>query len=188
MLNFAVDYRKAINTLCTTREHGLRAFELSRTDWAIASELRDVLKIFKDATLFFSRDTLNLAMVIPAMDHIDATLTDYTLPGNTLQPPVSAALRLAKKTLNKYYKLSDLSATYRIAMVLHPSHKLRYFENARWPATWIKSARDMVQEEFDGYYAQKAPEHTADEEEEDDAVASDSGDTSGGPARLHKVC
>lgn len=77
-------------------------------------------QIFKDATLFFSRDTPSLAMVIPAMDHIDATLTDQTRAGNSLQPPVAAALRLAKKTLNRYYKLSDLSATYRIAMSKYP--------------------------------------------------------------------
>ena len=73
-------------------------------------------KIFKDATLFFSRDTPNLAMVIPAMDHIDMYLTNCTRAGNNLSPSISSALRLAKKTLNRYYKLSDMSATYRIAM------------------------------------------------------------------------
>lgn len=73
-------------------------------------------QIFKDATLFFSRDMPTLAMVIPAMDHIDETLTNQTRASSPLQPPIAAALRLAKKTLNCYYKLSDLSATYRIAM------------------------------------------------------------------------
>ncbi|KAN0137507.1 hypothetical protein V8E53_004558, partial [Lactarius tabidus] len=37
-------------------------------------ELRDVLKIFKDMTLFFSHGTPNLATIIPAMDHIDKVL------------------------------------------------------------------------------------------------------------------
>lgn len=74
------------------------------------------VQTFKDATLFFSRDTPSLAMVIPAMDHIDNILTGQTRASSPLQPPVSAALRLAKKTLNRYYKLSDMSATYRIAM------------------------------------------------------------------------
>jgi hypothetical protein len=32
----------------------------------------------KDATLFFSRRTPNLATVIPAMDHIDNVLEDFT--------------------------------------------------------------------------------------------------------------
>ncbi|KAH9848487.1 hypothetical protein C2E23DRAFT_715766, partial [Lenzites betulinus] len=123
----------------------LRPFELTLEDWAIATELRDVLK---DATLFFSRDTPNLAMVIPAMDHIDNTLTEQTRAGSPLQPSISAALRLAKKTLNRYYKLSDMSATYRIAMVLHPSHKLQYFAKACWPSAWIKTAKEIVIDEF----------------------------------------
>lgn len=60
-------------------------------------------------------------MVIPAMDHIDNTLTNYTRPGQTaLSDSISSALRLAKKTLNRYYKISDLSATYRIAMGEYP--------------------------------------------------------------------
>lgn len=28
-----------------------------------------------------------------------------------------------------------------------------YFERARWPATWLKNARDMVRDEYDLYYA-----------------------------------
>ncbi|KAI0363453.1 hypothetical protein BV20DRAFT_958248 [Pilatotrama ljubarskyi] len=152
MLDVAVQYRSPLDTLCAAREYGLRAYELTADEWTIARELRDVLKIFKDATLFFSCDTPNLAMVIPAMDHIDNTLMDYTRPGSTLAPPISAALRLAKKTLNKYYKLSDLSATYRIAMVLHPGHKLEYFKKARWPTHWVKTARDMVHEEYGSSY------------------------------------
>lgn len=74
--------------------------------------------------------------------------------------------------MNKYYKISDMSATYRIAMgtsmcrlfqcmltalwlsiVLHPGHKMRYFEDARWPAQWLKNAREMVREEYDDHYA-----------------------------------
>ena len=36
--------------------------------------LTRISQLFKDATLFFSRATPNLATVIPAMDHIDAHL------------------------------------------------------------------------------------------------------------------
>ncbi|KAI0665687.1 hypothetical protein C8Q78DRAFT_956941, partial [Trametes maxima] len=122
------------------REHGLHAYKLSPDEWTIITELCDVLKIFKDATLYFSRDTPNLAMVIPAMDHIDNVLTDATRASSSLSPPISAVLRLAKKTLNRYYTKTDLSATYRMAMMLHPSHKLQYFENTGWPARWLKMA------------------------------------------------
>jgi hypothetical protein len=72
-------------------------------------------KIFKDATLFFSRSTPNLAMVIPAMDHIDEMLSTDSI-NNSISPAVRAALSLAKKTLNRYYDQTDYSEVYRIAM------------------------------------------------------------------------
>ncbi|KAI0371189.1 hypothetical protein BV20DRAFT_942805 [Pilatotrama ljubarskyi] len=170
MLNVAVQYRAALDTLCATREHGLRAYELSANEWIITTQLHDVLK---DATLFFSHNTPSLAMVIPAMDHIDTTLTNHTRPDSGLTSPISFALRLAKKTLNRYYKLCDLSATYRIAMVLHLGHKLRYFEDARWPSLWVQNARDMVHDEFDTSYVSLAS-RADNEEEEDTGPGSDS--------------
>ena len=69
----------------------------------------------KDATLYFSRRTPNLATVIPAMDHINDVLdafsrnADYNLA-------IRSAVDLAKRTLNRYYSLTDASEVYRIAM------------------------------------------------------------------------
>jgi hypothetical protein len=72
-------------------------------------------QVFKDATLFFSRSTPNLATVIPAMDHIDETLTTSSLDPK-YSPSLRAALGIAKKTLNRYYNATDQSEVYRIAM------------------------------------------------------------------------
>ena len=36
--------------------------------------------------------------------------------------------------------------------MLHPRHKLKYFENAGWPVDWIDSAREIVHAEFDQTY------------------------------------
>ena len=66
--------------------------------------------------MFFSRGMPNLPVVIPAMDHIDTTFTGYTLPGSEKPPAIRAAVEVAKKTLNKYYSLTDSSELYRIAM------------------------------------------------------------------------
>jgi hypothetical protein len=66
--------------------------------------------------LFFSRGTPNLAMVIPAMDHIDTIFTNGIIKTKTLHPALRAALRIAKITLNRYYSLTDESETYRIVM------------------------------------------------------------------------
>ncbi|KAG1853540.1 hypothetical protein C8R48DRAFT_558143, partial [Suillus tomentosus] len=121
------------------RDLGLRKFELTDEEWEIAGQLRDVLKILKDATLFFSRSTPSLATVIPAMDLIDDKLTSYSQDRKYL-PAIRAAVCLAKKTLNRYYELTDTSEVYRIAMVLHPRHKLSYFKNAGWEDEWVDTA------------------------------------------------
>jgi len=72
-------------------------------------------QIFKDATLFFSRLTPNLATVIPAMDHIDETLTTQSRDAS-FKPSIRTALNIAKRTLNNYYDKTDYSEVYRIAM------------------------------------------------------------------------
>lgn len=57
----------------------------------------------------------SLATVIPVMDHMDNMLdefsrnTDYSLA-------IRSAIDLAKRTLNRYYSLTDASEVYRIAM------------------------------------------------------------------------
>ena len=73
------------------------------------------IQIFKDATQYFSRSTPTLATVIPAMDHIDETLTSQSLDSD-YEPAIRTALRLAKKVLNRYYSATDHSEVYRIAM------------------------------------------------------------------------
>jgi hypothetical protein len=70
----------------------------------------------KDATLFFSRSTPNLATVIPAMDVIDEKLTNDSLNRAEFDASIRASLGLAKKTLNRYYNMTDWSEVYRIAM------------------------------------------------------------------------
>jgi hypothetical protein len=71
--------------------------------------------VFKDATLFFSRATPSLATVIPAMDHIDETLTTQSRD-HKIEPAIRVALNIAKRVLNQYYDKSDSSNVYRIAM------------------------------------------------------------------------
>jgi len=72
-------------------------------------------QIFKDATLFFSQSTPCLATIIPAMDHIDETLTNNSLDLK-FEPSIHAALGIAKKTLNHYYDVMDQLEVYHIAM------------------------------------------------------------------------
>lgn len=71
--------------------------------------------MLKQATLFFSRATPNLATVIPAMDHIDKVFSEYACNSN-YSPSIQTAVSLAQRTLHRYYDLTDVSDLYRIAM------------------------------------------------------------------------
>jgi len=44
MLDFAIDYRTAIDTVTSNRDLNLRKYELADEEWAIAENLRDTLK------------------------------------------------------------------------------------------------------------------------------------------------
>ncbi|KAF8986600.1 hypothetical protein BDQ17DRAFT_1259421, partial [Cyathus striatus] len=107
--------------------------------------------VLKDMTLFFPRSTPNLANVIPAMDrindHLTATAIDSSIPS-----PIRSAAGLAKKTLNKYYSHTDESEAYRIAMILHPQHKLQYFRNSGWQEDWISTALDVLRSQYELNY------------------------------------
>jgi hypothetical protein len=50
------------------------------------------------------------------MDHIDTYFTNMIAPSSSKNPAIRAALEVAKKTLNRYYSLTDASETYQIAM------------------------------------------------------------------------
>jgi hypothetical protein len=50
------------------------------------------------------------------MDYIDELFTTGMLKKQDLSPAICAALSLTKKTLNRYYSLTDSSELYRIAM------------------------------------------------------------------------
>ena len=54
MLDFALQYQKAINSISGERELELRQFELSASEWKIAEQLRDILKVCSHVTCFIS--------------------------------------------------------------------------------------------------------------------------------------
>jgi len=130
------------------------------------------LYILKDVTLFFSHLTPNLVTIISAMDIIDKKPTTDSLDHSRFEAPICTTLGLAKKTLNRYYNLTDSSEVYQIAMgmyefilplsmyadvcdyaVLHPQHKLAYLKNAGWEDEWIKTVEHIICEEYEYSYA-----------------------------------
>jgi hypothetical protein len=104
------------------------------------------------------------------MDHLDEHLASATL-SHKYNPAIRVAIGMGKKTLNRYYDRTDHSELYRIAMgtfihvffgeaaliesfhpVLHPCHKLSYFQRAGWAPDWIATAKKIVRDEFDRSY------------------------------------
>ena len=45
MLEFAIDYRAALDSMTGDRDMNLRKFELSKKEWSMASELSEVLHV-----------------------------------------------------------------------------------------------------------------------------------------------
>ena len=79
------------------------------------------VQVFKDATLFFSQNTPNLATVIPAMDFIKKVLTPSSSTSSNFSLAIRAALTIGTGTLDKYYNKTQESDVYRIAMgMFHP--------------------------------------------------------------------
>ncbi|KIK73599.1 hypothetical protein PAXRUDRAFT_178003, partial [Paxillus rubicundulus Ve08.2h10] len=112
MLEYVLNHCEVVNSVTQDCALGLRKFELDDSQWVLLEQLHDMLK---DAILYFSHSTPNLATVIPAMDLIDKKLTTYSL-NCKYSPTICAAVGLAKQTLNKYYQLTDKSKVYRMAM------------------------------------------------------------------------
>lgn len=108
------------------------------------------------------------------MDHLDGYLATAALDSD-IPLSIKAALAVGKKTLNRYYDKTDHSEVFRIAMgpfssllvciishrgsnlVLHPQHKLEYFQHAGWEQEWIDRAVAIVRAEFERSY--KYAEH-----------------------------
>ncbi|KAJ3730691.1 hypothetical protein C8R42DRAFT_568476, partial [Lentinula raphanica] len=108
--------------------------------------------LLKDATMFFSSNTVSVAQVIPAMDAIDEALASGMIDNQAVSHPIRHALAIRKKTMNKYYALTDDSDIYsHLALVLHLQRKLNYFTNANWTQDWIDSAVEITRRAWEHF-------------------------------------
>ncbi|KAI1787165.1 hypothetical protein LXA43DRAFT_896664, partial [Ganoderma leucocontextum] len=89
--------------------------------------------------------------VIPYIDVLTAHLDDFQ-DNLTLTMGIRTAAKRGRLMLSKYYSLTDETAIFRIAMILHPAFKLSYFHKADWPEDWIKEARRLIVDEWTSRY------------------------------------
>lgn len=138
--------------------HRLRCkYHLSAEEWSVIEELVTVLQRYKSATVFFSRDATSIAAVIPAMDKLDDHLKSIQSAPEQFHPSILAAMKLARKKMDRYWKRTDESDVYRITMVLHPGLKLEYFRAHNWEEEWIEAAEHVTQEEYVLHYKTQSP-------------------------------
>ncbi|KAF7776710.1 hypothetical protein Agabi119p4_5103 [Agaricus bisporus var. burnettii] len=151
MLYSATNYKSALKILLNDEDE-LNDYQLNKTEWSLADELCNALKVFKEATLFASRDTTSVAAIIPAMDRIHSLLSAQTTTSK-FSSVVVAALRAGMKTFERYHNKTNISEVYRIATVLNPRHKLQYFKQSGREEGWIEESRAMVKIQWEASYA-----------------------------------
>ncbi|KAF5364882.1 hypothetical protein D9757_015275 [Collybiopsis confluens] len=144
MLNAFQSMRPQVTQFVGSNSNGLAEFQVGEEEWESINGLTAALKLLKDATIWFSGNSPTVAQVIPAMDAIDEALATGMVDSEEVSDPIKHALAIGKRTINKYYALSDDSNIYRMAMVLHPQHKLHYFEQAHWDQAWIDESIDIT--------------------------------------------
>ena len=136
---------------------------LTNDDWLELKELLALLQPLKQTSLFIQGDGAyvidggvrygSLFENLQAIDFLLTKLEDLKKQYE-YQPAThfKASINLGWKKLNKYYELSDSTAAYRAAIMLHPYYKMRWFEE-HWKEhrTWITSAKEAVIEEYNKY-------------------------------------
>ncbi|KAJ8085640.1 hypothetical protein PM082_004458 [Marasmius tenuissimus] len=161
MLDFASNHRRAIKTFTQDADNNVCEFGMTMEEWELVEALMHILHILKLATLYFSSEDPTVADVILAIDKINqfftsSALETVTRPKDVKVVDVSYVLKVslmcAKRTLNKYYTLTDTSSVYRIAMILHPQYKLSYFRDLKWEPEWINEAHQITLEAYQNHY------------------------------------
>ncbi|KAF5365839.1 hypothetical protein D9757_012804 [Collybiopsis confluens] len=144
MLNAFQSMQPQVTQFVNSNSNGLAEFQVGEEEWESINGLTAALKLLKDATIWFLGNSPTVAQVIPAMDAIDEALATGMVDSEEVSDPIKHALAIGKQTINKYYALSNDSNIYRMAMVLHPQHKLHYFEQAHWDQAWIDESIDIT--------------------------------------------
>ncbi|KNF03341.1 hypothetical protein PSTG_03286 [Puccinia striiformis f. sp. tritici PST-78] len=131
-----------------------RRYHVDRIDIQLARDLVAILELFYEQTLQVSTlGSPRLTHIIVFIDEITDHLSNAIKgDGNKYPPVLRNACRSGLQLTNKYYTLTDCSPLYRIAMVLHPSFKDRYFKIAGWEADWITEALRLTREMFNTFY------------------------------------
>ena len=101
-----------------------------------------------------------------------------------------ACVQSAWAKLNDYYIKTDATYVYRMAIALHPSYRMEYFNNCWWRKKgWIDDCKDALQEAYNEYAAARVtteqPDDTTSNSEDE---FEQFGKVSTGSRRAKKLC
>ncbi|KAF8606333.1 hypothetical protein BDV93DRAFT_437625, partial [Ceratobasidium sp. AG-I] len=86
-------------------------------------------------------------MMADVIVHYDGLNCEYSEMCLDTQLPlwIRQAANRRRQVLNKYYKKTNESELYRLAMLLHPSMRIHYFKAAGWEKDWIDTAVEIAE-------------------------------------------
>ncbi|KAJ3965890.1 hypothetical protein EV361DRAFT_809966, partial [Lentinula raphanica] len=125
MLAAFIRLKEPITEFLNRSSNGLAEYALDNEEW---EAIEGLVSVLKDATLFFSSSSPSVASIIPAMDIIDHSFASGIVNHQTLSAPVRHTLLIGKRTLNKYYQLTDDSYIYRMAISTFLLHFLLLYD------------------------------------------------------------
>ncbi|POW10891.1 hypothetical protein PSHT_08568 [Puccinia striiformis] len=154
---FALDGTRLFSSLKESfddRKYGLaRRYHINRIDIQLAQDLVAILELFYEQTLQVSTlGSARLTHIIVFIDEITDHLSNAIKGDGNNTHQSSKCLPIWSPADQQIYTLTDCSPLYRIAMVLHPSFKDKYFKIAGWEADWITEALRLTREMFNTFY------------------------------------
>ena len=115
-------------------------------------QLKSMLETFIYITETVSqRNTYLILQVITLIVTLDGDLATMA-EDKSLNRTICWAAKCASGVLNKYYSKTDETVIFRISMILHPTHKLRYFKLANWEQSWIDEAVRCLHDVWNSHY------------------------------------
>jgi hypothetical protein len=163
-LHRALSLRKRIEHFCLDYHEELRKDVLTDNEWAQLEDIIDGLAPFYEVTLRLQGDGKygHHGMIWEALPAIEALLEHLEAGRERFQRvhnpkhPLAVAYQNGWEKLRKYYWLTDdAHSIYAAAILLHPSHRKRYFdfhwvgkEVAEWKEVMIQTVKKTWVEDY----------------------------------------
>ena len=143
---------------------GLEKEKLTDTEWGDLESLKKMLEPFKVATILGQGRNIEHGSITFSLVAYEMLLSLLEKEKKKIRPSESTyttRLENAWKKLDKYYQRTDDTAAYRVAMILDPRIKMKYFErNWAMKPEWVREAEEKMHEIYQRY------KRTEDEDQE----------------------